>query len=376
MPLTIRRYDLAGVRGLISRAGAWWIREFLNLLPEHYAGLLRGRGVPTLVVGSAGQQHLNLQLRGAGDGVDEIESIAAENAAAAIDDFLSRVELDRRDVEIGVRLPADLVFGRELMLPIEALPSIDAIVAQDLARKTPFKADEIYCDHVIAQGGESGRITVRQWITRRQSVQLAADELGMPVADLTFVTFGDEDAAPLIRLSRNPGARNLWQAALPALCCSAVALVIVWTGLMYANQQSTLDRLEADIAVANRKAQQVRLMVDQLRERRDALVRLRLQRSEAPGLIDLWEEATRILPQHSWLTELRLVDGSGGRESQIMMSGFSGAAPSLVGIIDGSRLFFDTTLTSPVAFDVHEGRERFSLQAKIRSSETPKEMMR
>jgi general secretion pathway protein L len=375
MALTISRYDLAHVRGLFSRAGAWWIKEFLDLFPERYAGLLRGRGVPTLVVAGAGQ-HFDLQLRGAGDGTGEIESIAAENAAAAIDGLLSRVALDRRDVELGLRLPEDLVFRRELVLPVEALPSIDTIVAQDLARKTPFKADEIYCDHVIAQTRESGRIAVRQWITRRQSVQRAADDLGMPVADLTFVTFGDGDAAPLIRLSRNAGARNLWHVALPALCCSAVALVVVWTGLLYANQQATLDRLEADIAVANRGAQQVRLMVDQLRERRDGLVRLRLQRSEAPGLIDLWEEATRILPQHSWLTELRLVEGAAGHEPQVTMSGFSGAAPSLVGIVDGSRLFFDTTLTSPVAFDVNEGRERFSLQAKVRSPETAKEVMR
>jgi general secretion pathway protein L len=376
MPLTISRYNLARVRGLISSAGAWWIGEFLNLIPARYADLLRGKGVPRLVVGSAGQQHLSLELRGAGGGAGGTEMIATENTMAAIDGFLLRAELDRRDVELGLRLPDEFVFRRELVLPIEALPSIDVIVAQDLARKTPFKAGDIYCDHAIAQGSESGRITVQHWITRRQSVQRTADDLGMQVADLKFVVFGDGDAAPLIRLSRNAGGRNLWQAALPALFGSAVVLAIVWAGLMYSNQQATLDRLEADIAVASRKAQQVRLMVDQLRERRDALVRLRLQRSEAPGLIDLWEEATRILPQHSWLTEFRLLEGAAGHEPQVAMSGFSGAAPSLVGIVDGSRLFFDTALTSAVAFDANEGRERFSLQAKVRSPEMPKEMMR
>jgi general secretion pathway protein L len=146
--------------------------------------------------------------------------------------------------------------------------------------------------------------------------------------------------------------------------------------LKYTGQQTALDRLEADIAVTSRKAQQVRQTIDQLRQRRDALVRLRLQRGEAPGLIDLWEEMTRILPQHSWLTELRLVEGSGGREAQVMMSGFSGAAPSLVGIVDGSRLFSDAALTSAVAFDPNEGRERFSLQAKVRPAVDLKEVAR
>ena len=50
------------------------------------------------------------------------------------------------------------------------------------------------------------------------------------------------------------------------------------------------------------------------------------------------------------------------------MLGFSSAAPSLVTILDGSTLFFDAALTSPVVFDATEGRERFALQAKVKSS--------
>ncbi len=113
-----------------------------------------------------------------------------------------------------------------------------------------------------------------------------------------------------------------------------------------------------------------------MRERRDALGRLRLQKSEAPGLIDLWDETTRVLPLHSWLTEFRLTEGAGKREGQVTMIGFSSAAPSLVGIVDGSRLLSDAALTSPVAFDATEGRERFALQAKVRLPETLKEAAR
>ena len=84
------------------------------------------------------------------------------------------------------------------------------------------------------------------------------------------------------------------------------------------------------------------------------------------GLIDLWEETTRVLPSHSWLTEFRLVETMGKREEQVTISGFSNAAPSLVGIIDSSPLFFDAALTAPIAFDATEGRERFALQAKVK----------
>jgi general secretion pathway protein L len=51
------------------------------------------------------------------------------------------------------------------------------------------------------------------------------------------------------------------------------------------------------------------------------------------------------------------------------MIGFSSAAASLVGLVDRSKLFTDASLTAPVTLDSIEGRERFSLQAKLRFQE-------
>jgi general secretion pathway protein L len=83
-------------------------------------------------------------------------------------------------------------------------------------------------------------------------------------------------------------------------------------------------------------------------------------------LIDLWQETTRVLPSHSWLTEFRLVEVVGKREEQVTLLGFSSAAPSLVGIIDGSPLFYDAGLTAPIAVDATEGRDRFAVQARVK----------
>ncbi|WP_315731375.1 MULTISPECIES: PilN domain-containing protein [unclassified Bradyrhizobium] len=367
MALTLRQHDLVRLREAIGRGGAWWLDEFFKLLPARHAAFLRGGGRPTLIVGNENEL-LHLRLQNAGAGVDEAQSVVAEDALAVIGTFLSQRDLDRRDVEIGLRLPEELLFSRELILPVEAKASIDAIAAQDLARKTPFKAVDIYSDHRVERGLEGGRLLVRQWITRRQYVERAVDELGLQLTELRFVRFGEQQAAPSIRLSSEAGRRNIWKTVLAGLCCSAIGLAVLLGFVEYDNQQAALGRLEMDIAAATRKAQMVRQTVDQLRERRDALVRLRLQRSSAPGLIDLWEETTRILPHHSWLTELRLVEGSGAREAQVIMSGFSSAAPSLISIVDGSPLFSDAALASAVAFDANEGRERFSLQARVRSS--------
>lgn len=130
------------------------------------------------------------------------------------------------------------------------------------------------------------------------------------------------------------------------------------------------------MAAVGTKAKQVRALVDQLQEKKNALLSLRRQRNEAPGLIDLWEETTRVLPSHSWISEFRLVEPAGKHEQQVTISGFSSAAPSLVGIIDSSSLLFDAALTSPIAFDAAEGRERFTLQAKVKMPEAFEEAAR
>ncbi|MGJ5180692.1 PilN domain-containing protein [Bradyrhizobium oligotrophicum] len=353
---------------LMQRAANWWCAEFLNLLPPLLAVILSAAGKPRIVLDRC-EGTLRLRLTDPRSGLNacETSSLDAEPAVAAL---LTRHGLDVRDVELGLRLPEASVFSRDIVLPAEARGAIDAIVPQDLLRRTPFKAEDIYSDHAAGRTSD-GRIAVRQWVTRRQHVQEAADQLRLPLAQFGFVVFGD--MAPTIRLARKSAARQPYRIALAALCCSAVLLGGMLAGLTHVRQQAALDQLDTEIAVERRNAERVRATMEQLRERRTALARLRLQRREQPGLIDVWDEATRLLPAHSWLTELRLTEEASARRVSITLTGFSAAAPSLVGILDGSKLFVDAALTSPVAMDPIEGRERFSLQARLRTPDPAKE---
>src|SRR5262249_31364849 len=121
------------------------------------------------------------------------------------------------------------------------------------------------------------------------------------------------------------------------------------------------------LAAAKSRAQQVRAAMDKLERKQAVLLRLRSQKAELPGLLDVWDEATRLLPSHSWLSELRLQDAPHDKSRQVTMAGFSAAASSLVGLLDRSPLFVDASLTAPIALDPVEQRERFALQAQLRS---------
>ena len=380
MQISQGRLTIAKLPALLRRLGQWWLKELVNLFPERIVEFLLGRGQASLVV-TVDQEGATLELLNSARTLIASERITLTgNALVEIDRFLWSQGLERTDADVGLRLPAESVFCRQLVLPAEAVGSIEVIVAQDIAKKTPFKSEDIYSDHVALERADSNKITVWQWIIRRQYVQQALLPLKIDIEHLAFVIFdrsAAEQPVPFINLRASAGIVNSWyQKTALVLCCSAAVLALLAGGLKYWNKQTAIDHLDAQIATTSGKAQQVRALVDQLKEKKNALLRLRLQRSETPGVIDLWEEATRVLPSHSWLTEFRLVETVGKREEQIAILGFSNAAPSLVGIIDGSPLFFDAALTSSIAFDAAEGRERFALQAKVKMPDAFKEAAR
>jgi general secretion pathway protein L len=79
---------------------------------------------------------------------------------------------------------------------------------------------------------------------------------------------------------------------------------------------------------------------------------------------------SRILPPHTWLSELRLSETPDGR--QVVMTGFSEAAASLVGLIDRSPLFKEAALVGPVTVDQAERKERFIIQASFGKASKPR----
>ena len=76
----------------------------------------------------------------------------------------------------------------------------------------------------------------------------------------------------------------------------------------------------------------------------------------------MWDELSRILPDHTFLTETRIADGT------VTLSGFSADAARLVRIIDQSPLFSGATLTSAITPDANERKDRFSIVFKLRGA--------
>lgn len=351
------------------RLARWWWKEFLELVPTRIARSISGDGRNRLTL-RVDHQGLSLLLsQRTAEPVLTSHSLSARSTLEVVDKFLAAQGLKRADVDLGIELPAETIFSRQIWLPTEAEHATDAIVVQDLVRKTPFRAEDIYFDYKVVERPVGKVFDVRQWIVRRQFVRDALVAFGLTVEQIDFVSSEAEAPAikPIIRLRRHAGTRHkVYHKLAYIMCCSTISLILVAGGLRYWNQQIEIDRLDREVVATSQKAAKVRTLIDQVERERNTLAHLRLQRSAVPGVIDLWDEISRILPDHTWLTDFRLSEGLAKSEAQVILIGFSSAAPGLVATIDKSRLLFDATLTSPVALDPTEGKERFTLQAKVR----------
>jgi general secretion pathway protein L len=355
---------------LVGRLAAWWLRAFLSFLPDRTADWLLGNNRRVLVIAREGTSVDITLLTGTRQVVSKARIEAAAFSAATIDAFLKHRSLERTGVDLGIRLPAEKLFHRTVRLPREAARQLDEVLASDLAAKTPFRGQDIHVGWTQSEAGDARTIVVSQWIVRRQIAIDAAASVNLDTSDVAFVeSAGAHGVVPTIPLQENrDGGASWFPKAASGLAVSAALLALLAAGTHYYRQQSMLDALDGKIALTRAKAQRVRVAVDSIERSQTLLLRLRARKSNAPGLLDIWDEATQILPDHSWLTELR-VSQTSGEATQVSMIGFSSAAASLVGLVDRSKLFTDASLTAPVTLDSIEGRERFSLQAKLRFRE-------
>jgi general secretion pathway protein L len=357
------------VSQLIARFGHWWLREFLALLPERISQWLTGFGKIALVL-ARDEAFVELSLRASGSArLDRTRIARDEYTAGSIDDFLRNNKLTRSNVTIAVLLPPEQFFTRKLVLPRQAGNAIDGIVARDLAEKTPFRLENIYYDYAVIQ--EADKLTVTQQLAKRDSVEAAAAAFSIQVSDIGYLDTAtqQEDAVrePAITLHRDNSDRTSWtRRAAMALAGSAVVLALTAGGIDYWRQQSALDTLGPQIANARRQAQEVRDAFAKLEHRQNSFSHLLARKRQAPALLGIWEEVTRLVPNDSWLTELHVNNASPSQDYSVAVSGFSTAAAKLVVVFDRSPLFREAALTTAIALDPTEQRERFALQALVR----------
>jgi len=347
----------------VRRFFAWWLEQLRELLPAMLRQPDSGPADLLLIRLHDGQLHLQRQLDGQWS---ELGRLPADTDARALDLALHGHRSPGQS--LVVRLPEDAGLHRRVELPLAAEQELHQVLAYQLDSLSPYPAGQIYFSYRIARRDPgAGKLTVDLYLAPRKRIDQAikqVEELGLAPDVVDFRT-GDELDTPLMNLL--PGAAapgtgrrrtrlsrlNRWLLLLNA------GLLIAVTTSQLLGKAARVERLETQVETARLQADvaiRLRRKVGKLEQENSFL---QDRRQGIRPMLTLLDELTRILPDGTWLVEVRL------DPREIRLYGLSSQATTLISEIENSPLFEQVTFQAPVVQDERAGGERFQIRALI-----------
>jgi general secretion pathway protein L len=278
---------------------------------------------------------------------------------SALTSWLAERGLSRENVTLGPVIGRELFFLRDLSVPTAALGALPKILDQEVLRRTPFQLSQIWHAGVATAAGAGDVVLMCHWIIRKDRAEAALAELGFKASDIDFIAArtADGEVMPVISLGTPHLADPPWvRAAIRRLAVAGLCSVLLGLVAFEWCQASVATGIEASLMEAREGAQDGH---DGFGE----AARLYAMKAD-PGVLDIWNELSRVLPDHTFLTETRIADG------KVTLSGFSADAARLIRTIDQSPLFTGATLAAAITPDAKEHKDRFSIGFRVRVART------
>jgi len=357
---------LGRAAGLFERFVRWWLGELAALVPERVRALLAGRS-EALVIDAAGPEVT--VSRASGSRRAEIlrlphPDLGRGDGAAPALPIRRRMSAAR---EVVLRLPFDKALRKTVVLPAGAESNLRDILHFELDRQTPFRPEEVYFDYRIQERlANTQRIVVELTVLARAMVDPILAWLRRSGLEPDRVEgTGPQDDGWLCRLpARDEAAAAQGSAVVrllnPALVVLALVLGASAVFIPVMRQEEQLAELKARLAAEKDRAQATMELEQTLADLGAQASYLIDKKRHNATVLAIWNEVTRIVPDHSFALELRLRDG------KVELIGQSKAATSLLDVIEDSPMFHKASFLSPITRGRDGDAERFHLAFEVR----------
>ena len=327
----------------------WWLKGLRESVPANLTNWADREAMPQLTLSIDDRGTCCSLLAGA----QAIETRLQSADVGSISRWLDQNGLTRASVAVGLAIPRQQFLVRDLNVPSAALGALPRILEQEVLRRTPFDPSEIWYGASTRESVGDVRV-FEHWIICKDRVQRMLTEIGLTVDDVDFLTVSGETqkGALAIRLHGESKEDPAWVVQIVrALGISAIVVTLLalvafefFESGVASSIETALGELRQGTLIGN-----------------DETGRL-LAMKAGGGILETWNELSRILPDDTFLSELRIADG------KIVLTGLSGDAARLVRIIDRSPLFSGAALEGAITPDTSEGKERFRIGLKLRAA--------
>jgi len=345
---------------------AWWGQGLLSLVPSRI--LQRIQYIPDYLVIIPETDQFNFCLYKNG----ELEpathwSISRKDNA---DVSLTRTYLNEwtnPKTVIVLALPASMLLRKFLSLPLTAASNLREILTFEMDRQTPFPSDKVSFDwRELGRDSVNSLIKIELFVVLKDSLEPLLAELKHYDIYPHFVLPSDVNFLSNMNLLPEKVTRNkpLEVYSLRNLGLIALMLLFVLLYLPLSRYQTVLSDLEAQVRSVKEQADKVKSLI----ERRDHLYAritfLETIRKNEAAEIDILNNLTTLLPDHTWVDRLTLT------KTELQLYGESEAAASLIQIIENSEYFSEVQFKAPVTKSDRNGKDRFHISAKLTNIES------
>lgn len=343
---------------MIREFFTWWFGQLAELLPRQWRRSALGAG-DALVITPIGPL---------GQGIEAVAADMRRNGREApLGHFaigaVGLAELPRTAGRMTVlRLGESDVLGKTVSLPLAAERELDQVLTFEMDRETPFKPEELYWNHrITAVDRKNGRLSARLLLLPKTNLDLLLTDLAAVGIQPRRVEIADgPDRGFYVPLNGDgnrahpASSRLLWPAAA---CCTALAIAAVLTP--FARQEIALTSLEREIKVSRAAAAEAESLRQEIDRLSGSAGFIESERDKAGRPLVVLADATRVLPDDTYLTEMEL------RQRKLTLSGRSAGAARLIGALAADGEFRNPGFSAPVTRLEALHAELFTINAEV-----------
>jgi general secretion pathway protein L len=350
----------------LPRFFAWWGGELLACLPARWRSLVSERSESLLL--DLREDEI-VVWRERGDTAREYGRIRRELSPEAQTAEFQRLRaaIDDPLVRTVFCIPAERVLTRTLSLPAAAEENLRRVLAFEMDRQTPFKADQVYFDSRVLGHDASGRnAQVELVLIPRAQLDHELGALPAGAAELDGVDSwrsvpgAGRRQTNLLPPERRARRRNLRLPLNLGLAALALLLLVVNMDESLANRAAAVEAMRAEVEHAQAEAKEVAALKKSLVDSIAGANFLTERKRKGPLTVALINDISERLPADAYLERLQI------ENKQVQLQGQAQEAAKLIALLGASPCLGNPGFQGQVQPDPRTGKERFQINADLK----------
>jgi len=352
---------------------AWWGSQLLACLPEHWRTRMVGNAEFLLL--EVRERELVVWRERAGR-VEEFGRIDLDQPAEAqAEDFRRlRLRVENPNVRTVFCIPGTRALTRTLSLPTAAEDNLRQVLAFEMDRQTPFKADQVYFDsRVVARDAAARNMRVELVVLPRTALDPEMSAFAEGSVALDGVDIWKDAAGSrrhhinLLPVERRARRRNVRLPLNLGLAAIAIVLLVFNMSESLSNRAAAVQAMSAAVDQARAAATEVAELRKTLQDSIGGANFLSDKKRRGPVVVGLLDDLARRLNDDTYLERLHI------ENNQIQLHGQSKEAANLIAVLGESPYLSSPRFDGQIQPDPRTGKDRFTISADPREVDIERE---